>query len=87
MRFSVSALVAYRVLPLAGRDDGIIVPDDHGAIECANAEAAVRLAEAMAHTHGYVAALACRVPAWPYRPNIDATADAEYATPRGVVKP
>jgi hypothetical protein len=40
MRFSVSALVTYRVLPPARRDDGIIVPDDHGAIECANAEAA-----------------------------------------------
>jgi hypothetical protein len=87
MRLSVSALVTYCVLPLARRDDGMIVPDDHGAIECANAEAAVRLAEAMTHTHGYVAALACRVSAWPYRPNIDATADAEYATPRGVVKP
>jgi hypothetical protein len=79
----VSALVTYCVLPLARRDDGMIVPDDHGA----NAEAAVRLAEAMTHTHGYVAALACRASAWTYRPNIDATADAEYATPRGVVKP
>jgi hypothetical protein len=36
----------------------MIVPDDHGTVECANAEAAVRLAEAMAHPHGYVAALA-----------------------------
>ena len=58
VRFSVSELVTYCVLPLARRDDGMIVPDDHGVVECANAEAAVRLAEAMAHTHGYVAALA-----------------------------
>jgi hypothetical protein len=32
--------------------------DNQGAVECATAEAAVRLAEAMAHTHGYVAAIA-----------------------------
>ena len=54
----MSELVTYCVLPLARRDDGVIVPDDHGVIECACAEAAARLAEAMAHTHGYVAALA-----------------------------
>ena len=54
----MSELVTYCVLPLARRDDGMIVPDDNGVIECANAEAATQLAEAMAHTHGYVAALA-----------------------------
>ena len=54
----MSELVTYCVLPLARRDDGMIVPDDLGLVECANAEAAARLAEAMAHTHGYVAALA-----------------------------
>ena len=54
----MSELVTYCVLPFARRDDGVIVPDDHGVIECASAEAAARLAEAMAHTHGYVAALA-----------------------------
>ena len=36
----------------------VILPDDHGAVECANSEAAVRLAKAMAHADGYVAALA-----------------------------
>ena len=54
----MSELVTYCVLPFARRDDGVIVPDDHGVIECASAEAAVLLAEAMAHAHGYVAALA-----------------------------
>jgi hypothetical protein len=54
----VSELVTYLVLPLARRDDGMIVQDNQGAVECATAEAAVRLAEAMAHTHGYVAAIA-----------------------------
>jgi hypothetical protein len=54
MRFLVSELVTYCVLPFAQRDDGMIVPDDHGAVECANAEAATRLAQAMTHTHGYV---------------------------------
>jgi len=54
----VSELVTYLVLPLARRDDGVIVEDNQGAVECASAEAAVRLAEAMAHTHGYVAAMA-----------------------------
>jgi hypothetical protein len=54
----VSELVTYLVLPFARRDDGMIVPDDQGAVECASAEAAVQLAEAMAHTHGYVAAMA-----------------------------
>ena len=53
----MSELVTYCVLPLARRDDGMIVPDDHGVVECANVEAAARLAEAMAHRHGYVAAL------------------------------
>jgi len=47
----VSELVTYLVLPLARRDDGMIVPDNQGAVECASAEAAVRRAEAMAHTH------------------------------------
>lgn len=54
----MSELVTYLVLPLARRDDGMIVQDNQGAVECATAEAAVRLAEAMAHTHGYVAAIA-----------------------------
>jgi hypothetical protein len=36
----------------------MIVQDNQGAVECATAKAAVRLAEAMAHTHGYVAAIA-----------------------------
>jgi hypothetical protein len=49
--------LTYCVLPLARRDDGMIVPDDHGVVECANVEAAARLAEAMAHRHGYVANL------------------------------
>ena len=49
--------MTYCVLPFARRDDGVIVPDDRGVIECASAEAAARLAEAMAHTHGYVAGL------------------------------
>ena len=53
----MSELVTYCVLPLARRDDGMVVPDDHGVVECANVEAAARLAEAMAHRHGYVAAL------------------------------
>jgi hypothetical protein len=57
LRFSVSELVTYLVLPLARRDDGMIVQDNQGAVECASAEAAVRLAEAMAHAHGYVAAI------------------------------
>ena len=54
----MSELVTYLVLPLARPDDGMIVPDNQGAVECASAEAAVRRAEAMAHTHGYVAAMA-----------------------------
>ena len=54
----MSELVTYCVLPLARRDDGMVVPDDHGVVECANVEAAARLAEAMAHADGYVAALA-----------------------------
>ena len=54
----MSELVTYLVLPLARRDDGVIVEDNHGAVECASAEAAMRLAEAMAHTPGYVAAMA-----------------------------
>jgi len=54
----VSELVTYCMLTFARRDDGVIVPDNHGAVECANAEAAVWLAEAMAHADGYVAALA-----------------------------
>ena len=54
----MSELVTYCVLPFARRDDGVIVPDDNGAVECASTEAAVRLAEAMAHARGYVAALA-----------------------------
>ena len=53
----MSELVTYLVLPLARPDDGMIVPDNQGAVECASAEAAVRLAEAMAHAHGYVAAI------------------------------
>jgi hypothetical protein len=57
-RFSVFELVSYLVEPLARRDDGVIVQDNQGDVECASAEAAVRLAEAMAHTHGYAAALA-----------------------------
>ena len=47
----MSELVTYLVLPLARRDDGMIVQDIQGAVECASAEAAMRLAEAMAHTH------------------------------------
>ena len=54
----MSELVTYCVLPFARRDDGVIVLDDHGVVECASSEAAVRLAEAMAHADGYVAALA-----------------------------
>ena len=46
------------MLALARRDAGVIVQDNQGAVECASAEAAVRLAEAMAHTPGYVAAMA-----------------------------
>jgi hypothetical protein len=57
-RFVVSELVTYCVLPFARRDDGVIVPDHHGVVECASAKAAAQLAEAMAHADGYVAALA-----------------------------
>jgi hypothetical protein len=64
-RFSVCELVTYCMLPLARRDDGMIVPDDNGVVECANAEAAARLAEAMAHRNGYVAALAFARSGWP----------------------
>jgi hypothetical protein len=48
----------YVAAPIAQLDNGTILYADEGAIECPSAEEAIRRAEEMACSPGYVAALA-----------------------------
>jgi hypothetical protein len=48
----------YVAAPIAQSDDGTVLYADEGAIECPSAEAAIRLAEEMASSPSYVAAVA-----------------------------
>jgi hypothetical protein len=49
-------------LPVARRDDGTLVYDHNGAVECATSEAAILLASELALARGYTGALANRDP-------------------------
>ena len=49
-------IVYFLAAPIARRDDGAILTDD--AVECSSAEAAIRCAEKMSRTSGYIGAWA-----------------------------
>jgi hypothetical protein len=48
----------YVALPIARRDDGTVVYDHNGAVECATADEAILLASELARSPGYAGALA-----------------------------
>jgi hypothetical protein len=48
----------YMALPIARRDDGTVVYDHNGAVECAFAEEVFLVASELARTAGYIAAIA-----------------------------
>jgi hypothetical protein len=45
-------------LPIARRDDGTVVYDHNGVVECASADEAILVASELARTAGYIAAIA-----------------------------
>jgi hypothetical protein len=51
-------MVYFVAMPIAKRDDSVLLPDEDAGTECADAKAAIWLAEQMARTPGYIGALA-----------------------------